>query len=84
MPCHSKDTDKKDALRVSDYYGFEMINLDLTNTYDSFKEQINNLGTFTEEELKNSNINLKPRLRMSALYYVSAMLSSKYKKCILS
>ena len=32
MPCHSKDTDKKDALRVSDYYGFEMIDIDLTDT----------------------------------------------------
>ena len=72
MPCHSKDTDKKDALRVSDYYGFEMI--------DTFKKQIDKLGNFTEEELKNSDINVKPRLRMTSLYYVAALYSAIKKK----
>ena len=71
MPCHSKDTDKKDALRVSDYYGFEMIDIDLTETFDTFKKQIEKLGDFTEEEIKNSDINVKPRLRMTSLYYVA-------------
>ena len=80
LPCHSKEIDRSDAKLVSDYYGFEMINLDLTNTYDSFKEQINNLGTFTEEELKNSDINIKPRLRMTSLYYLAALYSALKNK----
>ena len=76
LPCHSKESDKKDAHLVSNYYGFEMINLDLTNTYDSFKEEIEKLGNFTEEELKNSDINVKPRLRMTSLYYLAALYSA--------
>ena len=76
LPCHSKESDKKDALLVSDYYGFEMINLDLTNTFDSFKKEIEKLGNYTEEELKNSDINVKPRLRMTSLYYLAALYSA--------
>lgn len=80
LPCHSKEIDRSDAKLVSDYYGFNLINLDLTNTYDSFKEQINNLGNFTEEELKNSDINIKPRLRMTSLYYLAALYSALKNK----
>lgn len=76
LPCHSKESDKEDAHLVSDYYGFEMINIDLTSSYDSFKDQIKKLGDFTEEELKNSDINVKPRLRMTSLYYVAALYSA--------
>lgn len=76
LPCHSKATDKNDAQKVSDYYGFKMINYDLTNVFDAFKEQVNLLGNFTEEELKNSDINLKPRLRMASLYYTAALYTA--------
>ncbi|MBR5369812.1 MAG: NAD(+) synthase [Bacilli bacterium] len=73
MPCHSKNTDRDDAKLVSDYYGFKMLNMDLTETFETFKDQIKLLGDFTEEELKNSDINLKPRLRMATLYYIAAL-----------
>ena len=76
LPCHSKATDKNDAQKVSDYYGFKMINYDLTKVFDAFKEQVNLLGNFTEEELKNSDINLKPRLRMASLYYTAALYTA--------
>lgn len=76
MPCHSNENDKKDALKVSEYFDFEMINIDLTDTFNSFKKQINNLGNFSEKELKNSDINIKPRLRMSTLYYIAALYSA--------
>lgn len=76
LPCNSHKTDKLDAERVSNYFGFEMINLDLTETYASFKKQIKQLGDFTEEELKNSDINIKPRLRMTSLYYLAALYSA--------
>lgn len=80
LPCHSKDKDKVDAKLVSDYYHFELINFDLTNIYDNFQLELTNLGTFTEEEKKNSDINLKPRLRMSALYYLAALYTEMKKK----
>ena len=76
LPCHSKDEDKIDAKLVSDYYGFELINFDITSTFDSFKNELQNLGDFNEEQTKNSDINLKPRLRMSTLYYLAALYSS--------
>lgn len=76
MPCHSKEEDRLDAKLISDYYNFELINFDITNTFDTFKEELGYLGNFTLEELKNSDINLKPRLRMATLYYLAALYSS--------
>lgn len=76
MPCHSKDEDKIDAKLISDYYNFELINFDITNTFDVFKDELKHLGNFNEEQLKNSDINLKPRLRMATLYYLSALYSN--------
>lgn len=75
MPCHSKSEDKEDAKLISDYYGFELINFDLTTTYDSFKSELTSLGTFDSEQTKDSDINIKPRLRMSTLYYLAALYS---------
>lgn len=75
LPCHSKEEDRIDAKLVSDYYGIELINFDITSTFDAFKDELKNLGTFTNDEVKNSDINLKPRLRMSTLYYLTALYS---------
>ena len=83
MPCHSKEEDRIDAKLISDYYGFTLINMDITNTFDTFKEEVSKLGTFTEEELKNSDINLKPRIRMATLYYLSALYTALNKKTYL-
>ncbi len=76
LPCHSEVSDKSDAKLVADKYGFELLNIDLTNVYDSFVSEINKLGNFSEENLLNSNINIKPRLRMSSVYYLAALYSS--------
>jgi len=83
LPCHSKKEDQVDAKLVSDYYGFPLINFNITNTFDTFKDELKNLGNFTEEETKNSDINLKPRLRMSVLYYLAALFSEVKKKTFL-
>lgn len=76
LPCHSKDEDRIDAKLVSDYYGFELINFDITSTFDAFKDELKNLGDFNEEQTKNSDINLKPRFRMATLYYLAALYSA--------
>ena len=75
MPCHSKEDDKNLAKIVADFYGFELINVDLTKTFDIYKNEIYKLGNFSDEVLKNSDINLKPRLRMAAFYYLAALYS---------
>jgi NAD+ synthase len=78
MPCHSHSTDATDAKLVSDKYGFKLINLDLTTVYDQFEEEAKKIDDFTQSE--DSEINLKPRLRMSTLYYIAQMLSTKENK----
>ena len=83
LPCHSMSEDKLDAKLISDYYGFKLINFDITNTFDAFKEELNNLGSFNDEETKNSDINLKPRLRMATLYYLAALYSALNNKTYL-
>ena len=76
LPCHSREEDSKLAKKLSDYYGFKLLNIDLTKVYDAFKDEINKLGDFTSEELKNSDINVKPRLRMLSCYYMAPLLSA--------
>lgn len=83
LPCHSKVEDQVDAKLVSDYYGFPLYNLDLTNTFDVFEKEVDLLGTFMDEQKENSRINLKPRLRMASLYYLAALYSSVYQKTYL-
>lgn len=74
LPCHSQELDKQDAQVISTYYGFELLNLDLTKTFDTFKEEISKIGDF--EDTLNSDINLKPRLRMASLYYIAALYTA--------
>ena len=77
MPCHSEEKDREDAILVADHYGIKLVNYDLTNAYDAFKNEVNGLGeNASEENLKNSDINIKPRLRMLTLYYLAALYSS--------
>ncbi|MBQ6282826.1 MAG: NAD(+) synthase [Bacilli bacterium] len=73
MPCHSKDEDYLNALLVSKTFGFELKEFDLTNIYESYVRQIKEVNDVSDNELVDSNINIKPRLRMSTLYYYAAM-----------
>ena len=77
MPCNSKEEDKKNAYLVADKFGFSMKEVDLTNTYKEYIRQYLNLyPDATEDDFKNANINIKPRLRMLTLYYNAALLTS--------
>lgn len=76
LPCHSIKKDKDLAHIVADYYGVKLYNLDLTSTFDAFTDSFKEgFGNVDEDCLTDSNINLKPRLRMASLYYYAAMLS---------
>ena len=83
MPCHSKAEDKEDAMLISKHFGFELIEYDLTSTYETFKSNLSTLGDFTKDQTKNSDINIKPRLRMSTLYYLAALQSELKQKTYL-
>lgn len=76
MPCHSKEEDKRLAKVIADKYGFKLEDIDLSPVFDTFVSQLNAGKSFTEEEKKNADINLKPRLRMAATYYKAALLSA--------
>ena len=78
MPCESIQSDEDDAKRVADHLGFKLYRLDLTDTYQVFSKELKkslNLSNY-----KNPSINLKPRLRMSALYYFAQSLSDNSNK----
>jgi len=76
MPCHTPDSCRDDAKLVAEKYGFELINVDLTAAFDAFKEDFSKIGSVDPADLKNSDINLKPRLRMATNYYVAAYYSA--------
>lgn len=81
LPCHSKKIDSTDAKLVADHFGFKLINLDLTSVYNQFEEEAQKIDDFIVSE--DSEINLKPRLRMSSLYYLAQMYSKKNNKVYL-
>ena len=77
MPCNSAREDRADAELVANYYGIECVNYDLTKTFETFKNELPETGIqFEEENLINSDINFRPRLRMATLYYIAALYSS--------
>ena len=76
LPCHSRKSDRNDALEVSKKFGFKLYNFDLSEVFDSFKGQVKEMIEVSEGKLVNSDINLKPRLRMATLYYFAAMFSA--------
>lgn len=84
LPCHSVSEDKSDAELISTYYGFPLYNFDLTNIFDEFKNELSKIGNFNLEETKDSDINLKPRLRMATVYYFAALFSKINQKTYLT
>ena len=81
LPCHSVHTDATDAKLVAEKYNFKLINLDLTTVYDTFEDEAKKIDDFVVSE--DSEINLKPRLRMASLYYLAQMYSKKNNKVYL-
>ncbi len=79
MPCHSKEEDKKNAVDLANHFGFELKEFDLTSLYDNYVNEVKALYNPDMADLVDSNINIKPRLRMATLYYNAAYLSKKNK-----
>ncbi|MCK9443079.1 MAG: NAD(+) synthase [Tissierellaceae bacterium] len=64
MPCYSDPIDEEHGRLVSDSFGLQVKKVDLSNTFDHL------LGSIKEENKNRLAIsNLKPRLRMTTLYY---------------
>jgi NAD+ synthase len=68
MPCHSLPEDEKDARMLADTFDLPQERVDLSPVYDSFLNQLPDAGEMCRA-------NLKPRLRMAALYYYANKLN---------
>jgi NAD+ synthase len=66
MPCHSSSQDREDALKVAGKFGIEVVENDLSDIYDHFLANLKESGV---EAGRLAEANIKPRLRMTALYY---------------
>lgn len=73
MPCNSIKTDLEDARLVAKTFDVPFLEVNLSNTYNELENTIN--SSLTNMKLnKDSQINIKPRLRMTTLYAIAQTL----------
>lgn len=70
MPCYSMPEDKEDALLLADNFHIETEIIDLSSTYDDMLAKLNYKDSVPPMALGN----IKPRLRMTVLYYYAQTL----------
>lgn len=76
MPCNSIKSDMDDAKLVADTFEVPLLEVDLTNTYETLEMEIESvIETKQEWRTKEARINTKPRLRMTTLYYIAQSLN---------
>jgi NAD+ synthase len=88
LPCHSDPQDETDARVVADHFDVPAIRIDLQPAYDRLIDDMRaalaaispdqRLSLSSEESDERSRVplsNVKPRLRMAALYYVANSLN---------
>jgi NAD+ synthase len=66
LPCHSHRQDTEDALTVAGHLGLETVTIDLTPVFDLLLTLLPSAGAVV-------TANLKPRLRMMALYHFAGL-----------
>ena len=72
MPCNSVKSDFDDAKLVADTFSVKFIKVDLKDTLDALESSINN--NLNENITTESDINIRPRLRMTTLYAIAQTL----------
>ena len=83
MPAHSDPRDAEDAKLVADAFSLPVMTIDLTRPFEALLLQAQQgLGTWPpgtaahdEPSARLAQANLKPRLRMTTLYYVANRLN---------
>ena len=68
MPCYSDPKDAEDAYLVAESIGLKTIEVNLNKTFAALYKEI---SEHTTNENKLAKANIKPRLRMTTLYYYS-------------
>lgn len=72
LPCKSNPQDKKDAVKIAERFDIDYQVHDLEKTFQTLYKEIGNPKT----ENKLAVANLKPRLRMTTLYYYANLQDS--------
>ncbi|HYT67164.1 MAG TPA: NAD(+) synthase [Vicinamibacterales bacterium] len=88
MPCHTDPRDEADARLVADHFQIPTLRLDLAPAYDQFTKVLGEVvrtlppehfpgPAHATEDIKAQLplVNVKPRLRMTTLYYVANTLN---------
>lgn len=87
LPCHSDPDDTADAVRVAEHFHLPAITVSLDATYDTLtaaagaalRDAVPDAASDTEtagkERTRLSLANIKPRLRMTVLYFVANRLN---------
>lgn len=83
MPCYSDPRDEADARLVADHFGIPAVRLDLAPTFDRLRTDLAAALRVTGEGSTSHDdprarmplANLKPRLRMTSVYYVANMMN---------
>ena len=73
IPCHSLKADISDALDFINKFNIPYKIIDLSKVYDSFTHLLNDKEK--EKSFKLAEANIKPRLRMTTLYYFANKLN---------
>jgi NAD+ synthase len=68
LPCYSLLEDERDAMMIADTFGIRRERVDLSPVYETLLQQLPEAGEM-------GRVNLKPRLRMTALYYYANKLN---------
>lgn len=66
MPCYSSSNDREDALKIANKFQMQVVENDLSDIYDHLLDELKSTGI---KGGKLAEANIKPRLRMTSLYY---------------
>jgi NAD+ synthase len=82
LPCYSHPQDEQDACLVADAFGIPTVRVELSSTYDSLNEALGGALRGVPKHVDVPDIkqqmpesNVKPRLRMTALYFFANSLN---------
>lgn len=76
MPCNSIKEDLEDAKLVSMTFDVPLLEIDLSDSYNTFERTINDSLKGVGKELVNeAKVNSKPRFRMTTLYSVAQSMN---------
>ena len=87
LPCHSDPRDERDAKLVATHFGLPVVHIDLAPTYDLLVNDLKTMFLLIPDDQAADTepspdleaglplANIKPRLRMSALYFIANSLN---------